>query len=173
MELHHAHNPPELIERYERAGFQLPNRMEDTATFDADSWYHTGDIGVVDAVGYFTVTECTADPIPRGGEDISALEVEDLLIVLPGVAEAVAVAAADSRLGEQVAVVWRVHAGAVPPRLENLRAHFPEAAVAEKKWPVRIYIVTDFPRTTGGKVQKFLVRRRLRDKRTRRAIPQS
>ncbi|WP_433713911.1 AMP-binding protein [Nocardia sp. CA-084685] len=134
-----------------------------SAKFDADGWYHTGDVGTLDADGYLTITDRTTDLIIRGGENISALEVEDILITMPGVAEAVAVAAPDDRLGEHVAAVLRLRSGTVAPTLEDLRAHFAEAGLAKQKWPEQILIVADFPRTASGKVRKYLVRERLRE----------
>ena len=78
------------------------------AAFDDDGWYHTGDIGVLDADGYLTITDRKADVIIRGGENISALEVEEVLLGMPGIAEAVVVAAPDAVLGERVAAVLRL-----------------------------------------------------------------
>ena len=48
--------------------------------FDDDGWYHTGDVGVLDADGYLTITDRISDMIIRGGENISAQEVEELLL---------------------------------------------------------------------------------------------
>ena len=81
--------------------------------FDEDGWYHTGDIGVMDDDGYLTITDRKSDIIIRGGENISALEVEEILLGLPAVAEAVVVAAPDPRLGEHAAAVLRDQARAV------------------------------------------------------------
>lgn len=134
--------------------------------FDADGWYHTGDIGVVDADGYLTITDRKADIIIRGGENISALEVEEVLLALPAVAEAVVVSAPDPRLGERTAAVLRLRAGAAMPTLDAVRAHFEGMGVARQKWPEELHQVppdTDFPRTASGKVQKFHVRRMLRE----------
>ncbi|MQY24138.1 AMP-binding protein [Nocardia macrotermitis] len=132
-----------------------------TARFDAEGWYHTGDIAALDADGYLTITDRTTDLIIRGGENISALEVEDVLITMSGVAEAAAVAAPDTRMGEHVAAILRLTEGASAPTLEDLRAHFAHAGLAKQKWPEEMHIVTEFPRTASGKVQKFLLRRNL------------
>ncbi|HJR24993.1 MAG TPA: AMP-binding protein, partial [Acidimicrobiales bacterium] len=70
------------------------------AVFDADGWYRTGDVGVLDDDGYLTITDRVSDVIIRGGENISAQEVEELVLGLPGVAEVAVVAAPDERLGE-------------------------------------------------------------------------
>ncbi|WP_416565925.1 AMP-binding protein [Nocardia testacea] len=129
--------------------------------FDVDGWYHTGDIGTVDADGYLTITDRLSDIIIRGGENVSALEVEEVLLTLAGVAEGVAVAVPDPRLGERTAAVVRCLPGHRPPDIEALRAHFARAGLAKQKWPEELHIVADFPRTPSGKIQKFVIRREL------------
>ncbi|MFZ2173332.1 MAG: AMP-binding protein [Rhodococcus sp. (in: high G+C Gram-positive bacteria)] len=128
------------------------------AAFDADGWYHTGDIGTVDEDGYLTITDRKADIIIRGGENISALEVEEVLLAIPGVAEAAVVAAPDARLGEHAAAVLRLKPGHAMPTLDDMRAHFERVGIAKQKWPEELHQVDDFPRTASGKIQKFLVR---------------
>jgi acyl-CoA synthetase len=126
--------------------------------FDADGWYHTGDIGVLDDDGYLTITDRKSDIIIRGGENISALEVEEVLLTLPGVAEAVVVAVPDNRLGERAAAVVRMRAGQAVPTMTELREGFDRAGLAKQKWPEQLHQVDDFPRTASGKIQKFVVR---------------
>ena len=128
-------------------------------SFDDDGWYHTGDIGVLDEDGYLTITDRKADVIIRGGENISALEVEELLLSMPAVAEAVVVAAPDARLGEHTAAVLRVKEGHSMPTLQEVRAHFESCGAARQKWPEELHEVGDYPRTASGKVQKYLVRK--------------
>ena len=127
--------------------------------FDSDGWYHTGDIGEIDEDGYLTITDRKSDIIIRGGENIGALEVEEILLSIPGVAEAAAVSAPDARLGEHVAAVLRLLPGHAMPTMDEMRAHFDRAGVAKQKWPEELHQVDDFPRTASGKIQKFLVRR--------------
>ena len=138
-----------------------------TATsFDADGWYRTGDIGVLDDDGYLTITDRTADLIIRGGENISALEVEEVLLTMPAVLEAVVVAAPDVRLGEHVAAVLRIRPGAAMPSPEQVRTYFEQAGMARQKWPEELLALPDgqdFPRTASGKVQKFRVRQTVRE----------
>ncbi|MET7770116.1 AMP-binding protein [Nocardia sp. NPDC005366] len=133
-----------------------------TATaFDEDGWYHTGDIGVLDDDGYLTITDRKSDIIIRGGENVSAIEVEEVLLTLPGVAEAVAVAVPDDRLGERTAAVLRLQPGVSAPGLDQVREYFGNAGMAKQKWPEEVHVVADFPRTASGKIQKFVVRRDL------------
>jgi acyl-CoA synthetase (AMP-forming)/AMP-acid ligase II len=131
------------------------------AAFDADGWYHTGDVGVLDADGYLTITDRKADVIIRGGENISAVEVEEVLLALPAVTEAVVVAVPDARLGERAAAVVRLKPGSALPTMPELQAHFERLGVARQKWPEQLHEVDDFPRTASGKVQKYVVRQQL------------
>lgn len=132
--------------------------------FDDDGWYRTGDIGVLDDDGYLTITDRKADVIIRGGENISALEVEEVLLSMPAIAEAVVVAAPDARLGERTAAVLRIRDGLQMPSLDDVRAHFKSAGVATQKWPEELHRVPegeDFPRTASGKVQKYVIRQQV------------
>ena len=126
-------------------------------------WYRTGDVGVLDDDGYLAITDRIADVIIRGGENISAVEVEELLMGLAAVAEVSVVAAPDARLGEHAAAVVRLREGAAAPTLDEVRAHLDAAGLARQKWPEAIYAVADLPRTPSGKVQKFRLRQQLRD----------
>ncbi|MCK0176632.1 AMP-binding protein [Mycolicibacterium sp. F2034L] len=133
--------------------------------FDDEGWYHTGDIGTLDADGYLTITDRKADIIIRGGENISALEVEEVLLAMPAVAEAVVVSAPDARLGEHAAAVVRVKTGHRMPTMSEVRAHFDGAGVARQKWPEQLLEIPDgedYPRTASGKVQKVRVRELVR-----------
>jgi acyl-CoA synthetase (AMP-forming)/AMP-acid ligase II len=130
---------------------------------DDDGWYHTGDIGVLDDEGYLTITDRISDVIIRGGENISAQEVEELLLGLPTVAEVSVIAEPDERLGEHAAAVVRVREGMSAPTLPVIQAHLAAAGLAKQKWPESIYRVAEFPRTPSGKVQKFRFRQQVRE----------
>ncbi len=127
-------------------------------------WFHTGDVGVIDADGYLTITDRVKDIIIRGGENVSAAEVEQLLAHMKGVAEVAVVAAPDERLGEHGCVFFRMQPGSegAAPDLEAVRTHLQAAGLARQKWPEELRIVDELPRTPSGKVQKFVLRERLR-----------
>jgi acyl-CoA synthetase len=128
-------------------------------SFDDQGWYRTGDVGVLDEDGYLTITDRKSDVIIRGGENISAAEVEELLLGMPAVAEVAVVAAPDARLGEHAAAVLRLRPGHPAPGLGEIRARLEQAGLARQKWPEEVHVVADFPRTPSGKVQKFVLRR--------------
>ena len=72
------------------------------------------------------------------------------------------VAAPDERLGEQACAVVRAAPGAEPPGLDELREHLERVGLARQKWPERVEVVPDFPRTSTGKIRKVELRARLR-----------
>jgi len=142
---------PELF-----AGYTDPTL---TATaIGADGWYRTEDIGVVDEHGFLTITDRKKDIIIRGGENVSASEVESLLLRMPGVSETAVVAAPDARLGEHACAFVAMVPGSVAPSLADVRAHLGAAGLARQKWPEELRVVRDFPRTPSGKITKYVLR---------------
>ena len=132
------------------------------STFDAEGWFATGDVGVLDEDGYLTIVDRKKDIIIRGGENIDALEVEEMLMRIPGVAEAAVVAAPDERLGEHVCAFVRLTEGSSPVELADVRAQLQGAGLARQKWPEELKLVPELPRTPSGKVKKFVLRDQLR-----------
>ena len=133
------------------------------AAFAPGGWYMTGDVGVVDPDGYLTITDRKKDIIIRGGENVSAAEVEEILIRMPDVAEVAVVAAPDARLGEIGCAHFRMLNGAPAPDLDAVRSALEHAGLARQKWPELIREVPEFPRTPSGKIQTFVLRQRLRE----------
>ncbi len=129
--------------------------------FDEDGWYRTGDLGVLDGDGYLTITGRKSDIIIRGGENISAMEVEEALSGLAAVAEAAVVAVPDARFGERAAAVLRLKDGHAAPTIDEMRGHLEATGLARQKWPEELHFVEEYPRTASGKIQKFVLRQRL------------
>jgi len=130
--------------------------------FDADGWYRSGDMGVLDDAGFLTITDRVKDVIIRGGENLSAAEIEDAVALLPQVAEVAVVAAPDTRLGEHACAVVRLAAGTDTLALRDITDALAGVGLARQKWPEELRIVADFPRTASGKVRKVDLRRQLR-----------
>jgi acyl-CoA synthetase (AMP-forming)/AMP-acid ligase II len=128
--------------------------------FDADGWYRSGDMGVLDPDGFLTITDRVKDVIIRGGENISAAELEEVVVQLPTVAEVAVVAAPDARLGEHACAVVRLVPGA-SLTLDEVTGALGAAGLARQKWPEELLIVDDFPRTGSGKIRKVDLRRQL------------
>jgi len=129
------------------------------ATIDPDGWLHTGDAGTMDDRGYLRIAGRLKDIIIRGGENIHALEIEQLLAEHPGVAEVAVIGIPDPRWGEQVAAVIRPADPAAPPDEAELAA-FCRARVARFKAPRLWFFVAEFPMTPSGKIRKFELKER-------------
>ncbi|MGI0131325.1 MAG: AMP-binding protein, partial [Thermoplasmata archaeon] len=131
---------------------------------DDEGWYSTGDIGVLDGDGYLRITDRVQDVIIRGGENISAAEVEDLLLRVPGIAEAAVVAAPDRRMGEHACAFLRMEPGAPDAEMAQIRAHLEAEGLARQKWPEELRTVAELPRTPSSKVKKVALRDQLRSR---------
>ena len=119
---------------------------------------------LLDEQGFVTIVDRKKDIIIRGGENVSAAEVEELLIRMPGVAEVAVVAAPDPRLGEHGCAFVRMQPGGGDvPALEEMREHLAAGGLAKQKWPEELRPIEEFPRTSSGKIQKFVLRQRVRD----------
>ena len=127
------------------------------AAFLPGRWFRTGDVGRIDADGYLTVTDRLKDIIIRGGENISAKEVEDLLATHPAVADVAVIPVPDPVLGERVCAVVVARPGCTFD-VEQAREHFAAAGAARQKTPELVVMVEELPRTPSGKVRKDVLR---------------
>ena len=127
------------------------------AAFLPGRWFRTGDVGRIDADGHLTVTDRLKDIIIRGGENISAKEVEDLLITHPAVADVAVIPVPDPALGERVCAVVVARPG-LTFDVEQAREHLAAAGAATQKTPEVIVLADELPRTPSGKVRKDVLR---------------
>jgi acyl-CoA synthetase (AMP-forming)/AMP-acid ligase II len=130
-----------------------------TRTFRGE-WYRFGDLGHFDTSGMLHVTGRIKDIIIRGGENISAREIEEVLIEHPGVTKVAIVGYPDPRLGERCCAVV-VPAEDEVIDLDVISAFLIEHGVARYKLPERLEIVDDLPTTSTGKVRKAELRQKL------------
>jgi cyclohexanecarboxylate-CoA ligase len=126
------------------------------AAFDEEGFFRTGDLGFRTPDGAIVITGRKKDLIIRGGENISAKEIEDLLIGHPGIREIAVVAMPHARLGETVCAF--VLPGSQSPELIDLVAHLENAGVARQKFPEHMELVDEMPRTAAGKIKKDILR---------------
>ncbi len=126
---------------------------EDTRAVLRDGWFHTGDLGTVSSEGFVSVVGRKKDLILRGGYSVAPGEVEAALMAHPSVAEAAVIGTPDAVLGEEIAafVILRPGARVDAPEL----VEFCRGRLAAFKYPRRVSIVTDLPRSATGKVLKW------------------
>ncbi|MEU9504612.1 AMP-binding protein [Streptomyces sp. NPDC048196] len=123
--------------------------------FDADGYFHTGDLGRLRPDGHLVLTGRLKDIIIRKGENISAQEVEELVQTHPAVAEAAVIGLPDRDRGERVcAVITPADPAAPPLTLDALTAHLRAAGVMTQKLPEQLEITPELPR--GGPLGKVL-----------------
>jgi len=122
----------------------------------ADGWFRTGDVAVLHTNGYVQITDRSKDVIISGGENISSVEVEDVVHAHPAVLHAAVVAQPDARWGEVPCVFIELRQGVAAPSEEEIIA-FCRARLAHFKCPRRV-IFNDLPKTATGKIQKFRLR---------------
>ena len=135
------------------------NRPEETAAVLRDGWLRSGDLGYVDADGYLFLTDRKKDIIIRGGENISAREVEDVIYRHPAVLEAAVVGMPDPDLGEQPVACVVPRPGATIDAGELIE--FCRERLARFKTPRRVVVLEDLPKNAVGKIVKAALRARL------------
>ncbi|HGT5750287.1 TPA: medium-chain fatty-acid--CoA ligase [Escherichia coli] len=126
---------------------------------DEEGWYYSGDLCRMDEAGYIKITGRKKDIIVRSGENISSREVEDILLQHPKIHDACVVAMSDERLGERSCAYVVLKAPHHSLSLEEVVAFFSRKRVAKYKYPEHIVVIEKLPRTTSGKIQKFLLRK--------------
>jgi fatty-acyl-CoA synthase len=132
------------------------NQPEATAAAIVDGWFHTGDGGGVDDESYLMISDRKKDVIISGGENVSSIEVEEVLFQHPAVAEVAVIGVPDDKWGELVAALVVVAPGSeVSP--DELTA-FCRERLAGFKCPKRIELRDELARTATGKLQKFKLR---------------
>lgn len=139
------------------AGYLDP--ADNAEAFDAEGFFRTGDLGHVTADGCIVITGRKKDLIIRGGENLSAKEIEDALHRHPDIREAAVVAMSHERLGETCCAFLRTTGAELD--VEAVSAFLTTQGLARQKHPEKLVFVEDFPRTASGKVQKYLLRKQL------------
>ena len=129
-------------------------------------WLHTGDVGVIDADGYLKIVDRIKDVVKTGGEWVSSLDLEDLILRVPGVAEVAVIGVPDDKWGERpVALVVRQGAAATRRRGGDPRAcraiRATRGAISKYAVPDRVYFVDAIPKTSVGKLDKKVIRAKL------------
>ncbi|MBI3969563.1 MAG: AMP-binding protein [Chloroflexi bacterium] len=129
--------------------------------FREDGFFCTGDLARMDSDGYIRITGRIKELIIRGGVNLAPAEVENILFEHPKIARVAVLGLPDERLGE------RVCACVIPQPNETLtlaevQEWMARAGAAKQKWPERVELMTEFPLTAAGKVQKHVLRQWIR-----------
>jgi fatty-acyl-CoA synthase len=132
-----------------------------TAEALAGGWFHSGDLGVMHPDGYIQLKDRSKDIIISGGENISSIEVEDALYQHPAVLEAAVVARPDEHWGETPCAFVTLKAGAGNVTDADIIA-FCRERLARYKVP-RTVVFCELPKTSTGKVQKFVLREQAKE----------
>ncbi len=136
---------------------EVPNEPE---KFTADGWLRTGDVATIDAHGYVRITDRTKDLIKSGGEWISSVDMENLLMAHPAVQEAAVIAVPDPKWTERPLACVVLKQGR-QVSTEELRTHL-SGAFAKWQLPDRFEFLEAIPRTSTGKFWKVKLRERYR-----------
>jgi fatty-acyl-CoA synthase len=148
--------PGEIVARGNVVMEGYYNDPEATEKCMGDGWFHTGDAAVVHPDGYVQITDRLKDVIISGGENISSVEVEAMLLRHDSIQEVAVVGVPHEKWGESphAFVVFKAGQSATP---ESLR-EFCRANMAHFKVPHAFTPVTELPKTATGKIQKFVLR---------------
>ncbi len=135
------------------------DQPEESATALRDGWFHTGDGGVVGDDGYLTISDRKKDVIITGGENVSSIEVEDVLFSHPAVAEVAVIGVPSEKWGETIkALVVLAEGHEETDRTEAELIAWCKDKAAGYKAPTSIEVRAELARTATGKLQKFKLR---------------
>ncbi|MBV9077086.1 MAG: long-chain-fatty-acid--CoA ligase [Methylobacteriaceae bacterium] len=136
-------------------------RREDETILDEEGFFDTGDVATIDAHGYMRITDRSKDVIKSGGEWISSIELENLAVGHPDVAEAAVIGISHPKWDERPLLIVVPKSGREPDKdgvLEHLRPH-----IAKWWMPDDVVVVPEIPHTATGKILKTALRERFRD----------
>lgn len=134
------------------------NNAEANQAAFAHGWFHSSDIGHLDDAGVVWFTDRLKDIIKSGGENVSSVVVEGVVLGAPGVAECTVIGVPDERWGEAVCAVVVPDGSVAEPDLEAGVIAHAKAKLAGFQVPKQVRVVDGLPKTATGKIQKHEVR---------------
>jgi acyl-CoA synthetase (AMP-forming)/AMP-acid ligase II len=132
------------------------DQPDQTASAIVDGWFHTGDGGSIDESNYLTISDRKKDVIISGGENVSSIEVEDVIFQHPDVAEVAVIGIPDDRWGELVTALVVTTPGRELSEADVIA--WCKQKLAGYKCPKRVEFRSELARTATGKLQKFKLR---------------
>jgi fatty-acyl-CoA synthase len=134
---------------------------EGNEVFEADGWFDTGDVATLDQYGYMQVTDRSKDVIKSGGEWISSIDLENLAVGHPKVAEAAVIGVSHPKWDERPLLVVVLKKGESASKEELLG--FMQGKIAKWWMPDDVVFVDEIPHTATGKIQKLTLRKQFKD----------
>src|SRR5690606_1191802 len=128
---------------------------------DDDGWFDTGDVATVDQRGFMQITDRAKDVIKSGGEWISSIELENLAVGHPKVAEAAVIGVAHPKWDERPLLIIVLKGGETATREEIL--HYMDGKIAKWWMPDDVAFIDEIPHTATGKIQKLALRDKFKD----------
>ncbi|NBD27279.1 AMP-binding protein [Paenibacillus glycinis] len=134
------------------------------AAVDKDGYFNTGDLAVIDDEGNLRLTGRVKDIINRGGMKVPVAEVENLLYQMESLRDVAVVGMPDERLNERICVYVSLKNPDAAIELDELTSFLKSQGVTKIYWPERLEVIREMPRTTTGKIQKYVLRQMISDK---------
>jgi fatty-acyl-CoA synthase len=136
-------------------------RFGTDSILDKDGWFDTGDIATLDGLGFMHITDRAKDVIKSGGEWISSIDVENIAVGCPGVAQAAVIGIHHPKWDERPLLIVVRKAGSSVTKDEVLK--YLEGKIAKWWMPDDVAFVTDIPLTATGKMQKIALREQFKE----------
>jgi fatty-acyl-CoA synthase len=136
-------------------------KVDNDPVFESDGWFDTGDVATMDQYGYMQITDRAKDVIKSGGEWISTIDLENLAVGHPKVAEAAAIGVRHPKWDERPLLVIVLKKGESASKEEILG--FMQGKIAKWWMPDDVAFVEEIPHTATGKIQKLTLRQRFKD----------
>lgn len=152
----------EIVTRGPEVMLGYANPAATAEAFDADGFFHSGDLGFISHGNYITVTGRMKDLIIRGGENIAPKEIEDVLHRHPAVREASVIAMPHERLGETPCAFIVLNEGG-SLGFDEMIAFLEQHKVAKQKFPEKLVIAEELPHNAAGKVLKHILKAQLKN----------
>ncbi|MEE8507191.1 MAG: long-chain fatty acid--CoA ligase, partial [Kiloniellales bacterium] len=150
-----------LVRGYWVMGGYYENETANAAAFDAEGWFRTGDVASIDPDGYMQITDRVKDLIKSGGEWISSIDLENVVMGHPEVAEAAAIGLPHPKWSERPLLIVVARDGAALAKEDVVG--FLRNKVAKWWLPDDVVFVDELPHTATGKVSKATLRERFKD----------
>lgn len=136
-------------------------KREDGAALDAEGWFDTGDVATIDPDGYMQITDRAKDVIKSGGEWISSIDIENIAVGAPGVANAAVIGIAHPKWDERPLLIIEAAVGAQPTKAEVLA--YLDGKIAKWWTPDDVQFVEKIPLGATGKINKLALRDTFKD----------